>query len=113
MSLNLVGTHLHGGIFVQDDNRKQWAKIDNVMIGESPSFEMRTVKSNDIGALLDKLIRTPEVASVAYNWNTKEAIIRSGFNIGLASDSIHRSGFTTFVVNNRANFGQANGDRYV
>lgn len=98
---SLIGVNLLGNTFVQDPS-SSWVKIDNVAIGESSKYSYTTVNSNgDIGGLLEKLSHDLNVTCVIYNWKNHVAYVKSGFNLGIKSDSKLINGFTTFVLNSK------------
>lgn len=96
--MSLIGVNLFGNKFEQDP-KSEWLKINNIGIGESRQYGYSEENSNgDIGGLLDRLRKDPNVVVVIYDWNTNKAFVKSGFNLDVPSDIKPLQNYTTFVV---------------
>jgi mannan endo-1,4-beta-mannosidase len=93
-----IGTKFLDNIIQQDPNKWQWAKIDNVVLGDSASFGYTIKQSMDIGSLLDNLIQDNKVVVVNYNWKTGSAYIKTGFSVKTSGDCKKVNGYTAFFV---------------
>lgn len=99
--MSLVGKTLLGRTFIQD-SRKDWVKIDGVVVGESSKYGYKAVVSRDVGSLLDESLKDSLVVAVVYNWKTGNAFIKTGMDVSSVSDSKINADYTSFVVNARA-----------
>ena len=95
---NLVGTSVLGNRFITDPNLKTWIKIDNVVIGETPSYSYLSGNSKDIQSLLKNLYADPKVSVCLYNWSTGAYYTKTGYNLGNSSDYSTKGDFTSFVA---------------
>jgi len=101
--MSLVGKSLFGNQFVQDP-KKEWIKIDNVTVGESPQYGYTASNSKDIGGLLDKSLNDSKIAVVIYEWATGNVYTKTGFNVdgnGVPTDVKSKNGFTSFIVKSK------------
>jgi mannan endo-1,4-beta-mannosidase len=101
--MSLVGKTLFGNTFVQDP-KKEWIKIDNVTVGESPQYGYTSLNTKDIGGLLDKSLNDQKITVVIYEWATGNAYTKTGFNInqnGIPTDVKSLKGFTSFIVKSK------------
>lgn len=102
-SMSLVGKTLFGNTFVQD-TKKEWIKIDNVTVGESPKYGYTSTNSKDIGNVLDKSLNDTKIVVVIYEWATGNTYTKTGFDInqsGIPTDVKSINGFTSFIVKSR------------
>lgn len=91
-----VGDIILGNTVVADP-KQNWIKVDNITMGESASFGYKTVKTSDIGGLLDKLTTDPKGNVVNYNWITKIAYIKTNYNTKTKNDTKLNKNFTVFI----------------
>lgn len=99
-TVDLVSKTVLGFQFFQD-TKPQWARIDNVTIGESELYRYNSFDGPVIGNVLDSAFADDKVVLVLYEWSTGKAYTKTGFNLSDASDSKSNPGFTTFVIKNR------------
>jgi mannan endo-1,4-beta-mannosidase len=95
---DLDGKTLLNKSFIQDPNLKNWMKIDNIVIGETPSYGYLSGNSNDIQTLLKNLFADQRVSVCLYNWQTGAYYTKIGYNLGNTSDYSAKEGFTSFVA---------------
>ena len=101
--MTLIGKTLFGNAFIQDA-KKEWIKIDNVTIGESPQYGYTSLNTKDIGGLLDKSLGDQKITVIIYEWATGKAYTKTGFNVdknGIPTDVKSIKGFTSFIVKSR------------
>ncbi|MGL5935421.1 MAG: PT domain-containing protein [Cetobacterium sp.] len=96
----LLGQSFLGSTFTQDP-KNEYIKIDGVVLGESPKYGYKTIKSDDIGKILDDCINDKNSSVILYNWEEKVAYVKSGFDLSLEGDSKVKPGFTTFIEKKR------------
>jgi hypothetical protein len=96
--MSILGKTILGKQFVQDPNLKSWVKIDDVVIGETPSYSYLSGNSKDIQALLKNLFADPKVSVCIYNWSTGAYYTKIGYNLSSGSDYSSKGGFTSFVA---------------
>lgn len=88
------------GNLIQQDKRKDWIKIDNVVCGESRQYGHKEV-ANDIGSVLDKYVSDPNTVVVNYDWVHNKAFLKTGFNPKIGNDCTTKIGYTVFIKKNR------------
>lgn len=102
----LLEKELLGNKFVQD-RKKEWIKIDSVVLGETSLYTYKTVINSNIGSLLDESLKDPKVVAVVYNWGTGIGYLKNGFNINNEKDSGINKEYTTFIVKDKTNWHNA------
>jgi mannan endo-1,4-beta-mannosidase len=101
--MSLIGKTLFGNAFIQD-TKKEWIKIDNVTVGESPQYGYTSLNTKDIGGLLDRSLNDQKITVIIYEWATGKAYTKTGFNVdknGIPTDVKSIKGFTSFIVKSR------------
>ncbi len=86
--------------FEQDPNKQQFIKINQISLGETPKFSYKTLKTPDIGQLLDNSLSDPQIACIIYDWTTGTGYLRSGFNVNNLNDIKVNTNTTTFINKN-------------
>jgi mannan endo-1,4-beta-mannosidase len=72
------------------------------MLGESVLYSYKFLgNEGDIGALLDNSLNDSKIAIIVYNWTTKQAYQRTGFNLNDNNDYILNNDWTTFIIKNK------------
>jgi mannan endo-1,4-beta-mannosidase len=95
---SLLGKQILGNTIYQDSNDRNWLKIDDVAVGESPCFSYKSLTSRDIGSILSSLFSDESVALIVYEWESGKAFLKTGLDINDARDSVHKRGVTTFIA---------------
>ncbi|TPX30284.1 hypothetical protein SmJEL517_g06125 [Synchytrium microbalum] len=97
MSPSWLNTYIDGSLIYQDKN-PNWAKIDNVVLGDSSGFGYQTLGPNmDISTQLTYLQNDPNAVVLDYCWSNGYGYVKKGFNPGIAGDVSQKSGFTSFI----------------
>jgi chitinase len=95
----LVGKTVLGFQFFQD-TEVEWARIDNITLGESEQYSYKTFDGS-AGDVLDAAIQDTKVVALLYEWATGKAYSKTGFDLNNSTDIKSNPGFTTFVVKSR------------
>jgi chitinase len=97
---DLIGKTVLGFQFFQD-TESEWARIDNVTVGELAQYSYKTFDGPIISDVLDRAILDTKVVAVLYEWKTGKAYSKTGLNLNNPQDVKSNPGFTTFVVKSR------------
>lgn len=90
-----------GSVIYPEQKKKNWIKIDGVLLGESSKFFTQQSYSSDIGKLLDDSLTKTDIVTVAFNWKTGNVITRNGFDMSDPADSKSDPDYTTFIIKTR------------
>jgi chitinase len=91
----VVGTVFLGTV-IQQDQRTEWIKIDNVVCGNSAQYGYTEIKNN-VGDVLDKYVTDSHAVVVNYNWDTGYAYIKSGFSPSTKNDCSNDGKYTAYI----------------
>jgi len=96
----LIGVQFLGKKFEQDP-KQAWIKINQLTIGKSQQFGYNIAHSNNIGQLLDELIKDQNIVVAVYNHKTGIAYLKKGFDLTKSTDIAIDNDYTSFVVKNK------------
>jgi mannan endo-1,4-beta-mannosidase len=102
--MSIIGTNVklpQGNFIFEQDPKVNWAKINNVVLGEQHMYGYQTFNSKDIGALLDMCYKDNNIVAVVYDWVTGNAFCKTGFNLNVQGDYLYKQNYTSFVVKSR------------
>jgi hypothetical protein len=93
---NWINQTYFGRTIVQD-TRPNWAKVDNLVMGDQSKYAYIMISNRNIGELLDGLSGDSNAQVVNYNWTTGIAYVKKGTDPSVYGDTSTKTGFTAFI----------------